>query len=303
MQSIVESAPKPKRGNPYRDANGRLTSKDKAVYDIRANPNHDKKGRFAKRPSTATHLGGEHDRTADVIVHMRDANADNGFYTPGEHDFSDPVDHQLAAISKMRGFDKHPTKGDIDSVIANGGTEIHRGLIDGKGKTAGQLESEFKTGPYEPGTGNYGNGFYFSTSPGIAKMYADAPIARAGYDAKSVSGGKTLRAALKPEAKIVHLDDLKAEKQEWFKQNKDNVDWDVISKNFIADEGKIHPAMLDLTNDPGHFATMMGYDAIRVPLKNRSTDKANAARIKRRIGSDDLGDEIVVLNRGMLVVE
>jgi hypothetical protein len=39
LQSIVESAPK-KRGNPYRDANGRLTSKANAVYDIRANPNH-----------------------------------------------------------------------------------------------------------------------------------------------------------------------------------------------------------------------------------------------------------------------
>jgi len=48
----VESAPKKKRGNPYRDANGRMTSKDKAVYDIRANPYHDKAGKFAKHSSS-----------------------------------------------------------------------------------------------------------------------------------------------------------------------------------------------------------------------------------------------------------
>lgn len=46
----MESAPK-KRGNPYRDANGKLTSKDKAVYDIRANPYHDKAGKFASKGS------------------------------------------------------------------------------------------------------------------------------------------------------------------------------------------------------------------------------------------------------------
>jgi hypothetical protein len=44
----VESAPKPKRGNPYRDANGRLTSKANAVYDIRVSPYHNPKEGFAK---------------------------------------------------------------------------------------------------------------------------------------------------------------------------------------------------------------------------------------------------------------
>jgi hypothetical protein len=53
LQVIVESAPK-KRGNPYRDANGRLTSKANAVYDVRTkggNPYHDKAGKFASKSS------------------------------------------------------------------------------------------------------------------------------------------------------------------------------------------------------------------------------------------------------------
>jgi hypothetical protein len=299
----VESAPK-KRGNPYRDANGRLTSKDKAVIDIREqriNTKHDNKGRFAKHASTATHLNSEHDKTVEFSQKMLDTSAPTKLYP--SHDSGDPIDRQLAALAGERGFNAKPTKGDIDKTIADGGLEIHRGIVSSQTHTSESIEKGFKDGEYEPGMGNYGNGFYFSTSKGIAQMYADAPIARDGYNAKSRPGGRLMRAALHKDAKVVEYEDLLAEREEWWKQHKSNVDWDIFSKNFKADPGKIHPAFTDATRNPGAFATLMGYDAIRVRLKSRRTDRANAARIKRRIGSDDLGDEIVVLNRGMVVVE
>lgn len=299
----MESAPK-KRGNPYRDANGKITSKANAVYDIREqriNTKHDSKGRFAKHASTATHLNTEHDKTVEFSQKMLDTSAPSRLYP--EHNFNDPVDRQLGALGSERGFDKKPIKGSVDAAVADGGIEIHRGVTGSKTHSAESIEKGFREGDYEPGQGNYGNGFYFSTSKGIAKMYADAPIAKVGYDAKSVSGGRVMRAALHKNAKIVEYEDLLAEREEWWKQHKSNVDWDVITKDFKADPGKIHPAFTDATRNPGAFATLMGYDAIRVKLKSRRTDRANAARIKRRIGSDDLGDEIVVLNRGMVVVE
>jgi hypothetical protein len=60
---------------------------------------------------------------------------------------------------------------------------------------------------------------------------------------------------------------------------------------------------MNAMNDPGHFAATLGYDAIIVPLKNRPNDSRNKARIQKKIGNNDLGDEIVVLNRGALVVD
>jgi len=220
-------------------------------------------------------------------------------------DFNDPVSDPLVAIGKRQGFDAKPTKGSVDDTIKNGGVEIHRGLIphERSGKSSADLENEFVNGQYAPGKGNYGNGYYFSTSPGIAKMYSKAPVASTGYNAKGVSGGRVVRAALKPDAKVAHYEDIQKMKKEWYKKHRDKIHWDTHSTNYIVPKDKISPTVMDAVNDPGHFAAAMGYDAIRVPLKDRPTDRRNRANIKKKIGSDDLGDEIVVLNRGALVVD
>lgn len=242
------------------------------------------------------------DQTKWAIDSDRDLNVD-GPFTYG--DFNDPVSKPLVSIGTKQGFDGKPQKGSVDDAIKDGGTEIHRGIIphSASGTSAEDIEHKMIDGKYEPGKGVYGNGYYFSTSKGIAEMYSKAPVSKAGYTAKPVKGGKVIRAALHKDARIVDYDTVKQEHSKWRQGIKDDIHYDTFSTNFIIPPGKISPSMVDSMQDPGHFAALMGYDAIRVPLKNRSTDKSNKSRIKKKIGSDDLGDEIIVLNRTALVVD
>jgi hypothetical protein len=288
-----------------------MTSKANAVYDIRANPYHDNKGKFAKKAGPVyTKLENvPHDHTATVATKLNDVseNVHNELVGLGPVNWSDPRDHTMAGMAKVTGMDGKPTKGDVNATIAAGGREIHRGIVPFKGaegvdaKSSEQIIDGFKDGPYQPGTGNHGSGFYFTTSPEMAKYYAKGPVAREGFRAKPVTGGKTHRAALKPDAKIIDFGDLQNLQKEWRKEHNPNIDWDTITNDFKASPGKLNPAILDHINSPGQFAAMMGYDAIEVPLKYR-TDKSYKKRLQKLIGSDDLGNEIVVINRGALVV-
>jgi hypothetical protein len=306
----VESAPK-KRGNPYRDANGRMTSKANAVYDVRFNKAHDKLGRFAKKPDPVyTKLSDvPHDHTATVAAKLQDTgeNVHNELVGLGPTNWSDPRDHSMAGMAKITGMDGKPTKGDVDGTIAAGGREIHRGILPFRGaegidpKSSEEIIDGFKNGPYEPGTGNHGSGFYFTTSPEMASYYAKGPVAREGFRAKPVKGGKTYRAALKPDAKVIDYGDLQNLQKTWFTENKSKLDNEYYKHDYKAEPGKIHPAILDHVNSPGAFAAMMGYDAIEVPLQYR-TDRRYKKRLQKLIGSEDLGNEIVVINRGALVV-
>jgi hypothetical protein len=265
----------------------------------RANPNHDKAGKFAAKNGTP--VSGS-DQTQWAIDTDRDLNKSSPF---DYGDFNDPVSRPLVGIATQQGFHGQPQKGSVDDAIKAGGTEIHRGIIphEKSGTTAEDISEKMINGKYEPGTGNYGNGYYFSTSKGIADMYAGAPVAEKGYAAKPVKGGKVVRAALHKDAKIVDYETIKQQHQDWYKAHRDNIHFDTHSTNYIIPPGKISPRMMDGVNDPGHFAALMGWDAIRVPLKDRPSDRRNKARIKKKIGNDDLGDEIVVLNRTALVVD
>ena len=51
---------------------GFAQDREALAEEDRANPNHDKKGRFAKAASTATHLNSEHDKTAEYAALMND---------------------------------------------------------------------------------------------------------------------------------------------------------------------------------------------------------------------------------------
>jgi hypothetical protein len=277
------------RGNPYHDAKGKFSS-----------GGHGGKGVSGTVASEHSPVKGS-DQTTWAEEVSRDM--ENSPLNYGSLD--DPIARPLTAISHQQGFDGKPQHGSVDDAIAAGGLEIHRGIIphEKSGTSAEQIRDKMIDGPYEPGRGNYGNGYYFSTSPGIAKMYSNAPIMVQGYNAKAVKGGVTVRAALHKDAKIVDYQDIKEQHLAWAKSERERVHWNTYETNFQIPEGKVSPELLSQINDPGHFAALMGYDAIRVPLKDRSTDRRNKARIKKKIGSDDLGDEIVVLNRTALVVE
>src|SRR6476469_1696570 len=278
---------------------------DQTLREARYNKAHDKVGRFA----TKSGYKPGRDVTEKVGDLTRDGHAENGLVTQKEADFSDPRSHQLMAIAKVQGFDGKPTMGSVDDAVANGALEVHRGLVPFggsktvKAKTAEQMRDDFLGGAYESGTGNHGNGFYFTTSAGIAKMYSGASVSKAGYGAKAVSGGVTFRAALRKDAKVVSYKDIQAEQREWYAANKDRIYWDGYKTDFQIPKGKLSPTVGDSSMDPGLFAAMKGYDAIRVPLADRPSDRRNAAKIRKKIGDTDLGDEIIVINRTALIVE
>lgn len=287
-----------------------LDAMKKIAAEARTNPYHSKTdGKFASRPGIATSEV-PNNQSAKVADLMKDTsgNVNNDLLDNNrETDWSNPIDYRMMGMAKVTGLSGPPTHGDVDAAIADGAREIHRGVLPFKGsksldaKSSDQIIDEFKTGPYEPGTGNHGSGFYFTTSKPVADYYAKGPVARQGFKAKTVEGGKTMRAALKKDAKVIEFGDLEKLQKQWHLENKANFDHEVIMNGFKARPGMIHAAVTDLTFEPGKFAAMMGYDAIEVPLKYR-TDKGYKKRLQKLIGSDDLGNEIVVINRGALIV-
>lgn len=271
----------------------------------------DARGRFAGgitttvlgddgRHHTSAHVTGT-DQSDWTIEAVRDGNRTP---FPYREDFGDPRDETLMVQAAQQGFDGLPVRGDVDAAVAAGGVQIHRGLLDStwNGKSAQDLADDFTGGPYEPGTGVHGNGYYFTTSPGVAAMYADRRVSHGGYDAPSTEGGVVVRAALHPQARIVDYDDLVAEAKATWQQWHDRFDHQVLTNDFTARDGMINPGIDIVLYDPGRFAAMRGYDAIRVPLSARQADRRNRKRIAKITGSDDLGDEYVVVNRTAVIV-
>lgn len=311
----MESASR-KRGNPYRDANGKFCSRDRAKYivdndgnlvEIRHLPGkHDQK-EHGRPKRTPTNPKPPKDATDWVRAQDKDLNTGAPRAFDYRNSYSDPVSRPLVSIAAHQGFTGKPKKGNVDDVLANGGLEIHRGVIPHKrsGTSAEEIDNKLVNGPYEPGKGNYGSGYYFTTSPGIARMYADRPIAGdgGGYNAKSVTGGVTRRAALPKDAKIIDYHEIEPMQRKWQKETHAMTHFNTHSTNYIVPKDKVSPVVLDAMSDPGHFAAAMGFDAIRVPPRDREQDRRNKGRILKFTGEKTLGDEIVVLNRSVLVVD
>lgn len=220
-------------------------------------------------------------------------------------DLTDPRDTTLIAIAKRQGFDGKPTIGSIDETVAAGGVEIHRGVVHFKGSSTmkpvkgGEQIERFKSGEYEAGTGIYGNGFYFSSSRRVGRYYATW---NGGY-------GGEVRAALKPGAKVVDYDQLKVEMAEW-KQSiapKTQNIADLYKADFKTPSDQYSPHLVDyVMADPGRFAAMKGYDAIKVVGKQDGAPPVKGEPMASRPGERkkwSAHDQYVLLNRTAIVVE
>ena len=106
------------------------------------------------------------------------------------------ADGRLAALAAAQGYDALPTvlpKADIDKLIATGDYwVVYRGVKDGGGKTAKQINDDLRYGDAYFGKGIFGNGYYFSTVERTARQYA------AGYYG---SGGSIVRALIPKDIK------------------------------------------------------------------------------------------------------
>lgn len=89
------------------------------------------------------------------------------------------ADERLAAISAIQGFNDTPTvmsKREMDKLVASGEyIETWRGVMPGGGKSAAQIQEEFRSGPAWYGTGIFGNGYYLATQKRVAEQYASGP--------------------------------------------------------------------------------------------------------------------------------
>lgn len=155
-----------------------------------------------------------------------------------------PWDVGIQHVGRMQGFDAPATKvskAEMDDLVKNGALEIHRGVHEpyyGDPISVNDVLSTADDGEYQPGHGIYGNGWYFSVNPNVADIY--------GGDA-----GLGMRAALKPDAKLIEYDEaLKLMSKE---------------RTSLTQEDGIHP---EFTNgwgrDVGRWAVTKGYDGISV---------------------------------------
>lgn len=199
-------------------------------------------------------------------------------------ELGDPRDGSLRHIGTRQGFDGLPvtvSEKEIDIELTRGGTEIWRGTTDWPGnsalaaRSARDVDRAFRSGAYEPGTGIYGNGYYFSVAERVAKHYAGKK-------------GVITRAVLRAGARVIDYDELMAIVDRMF--DDPNLDL-VLRNNVIA--------------DPGRAAAVLGYDAIRVVGKQDGAPYVKGeASAKNSMGHRFSAHvQYVILNRTALLVE
>lgn len=214
------------------------------------------------------------------------------------------ADVTLGAILAKQGFDGKPTvvsQDEFDRALSDGEVEeTFRGL---HGSRAAQYAEQFRSGELHTGTGIHGNGTYVTTSRAEANNHA--------------GGGTVLRVGLKRDANVVTDTALRTEMDAYRRANKDRtkrveeLDREMRQKAMDVDDddtaGRIAVydrykklknealgAEYQVRDDPGRFAALRGYDAIRVT--DRELSGASSAA-----GADD--QELVILNRTALIVE
>lgn len=164
-----------------------------------------------------------------------------------------PRVEQFSAILRRQGFDRPATVTDargIDAVVDDGGVELFRGSSAERARAL--AEGELSAAGDAMGAGAFGRGIYAGGRE-VAERYA-AP------------DGLT-RMALRPDAKVITMEDLKALREQMLPSWTDQ-----------------QAAMF---YDPGQFAAALGYDAIAYGAKG-------APLIERNF---------VILNRSALVIE
>lgn len=196
-------------------------------------------------------------------------------------------DDRLKAILKAQGFTAKPTvlSADDFAVLEQLGTPIiHRGLTASSTKSVDQMIKEFKDGEMYVGTGVAGNGVYAGTDLNYVIKYAgDNP-------------DNVITMALSPTAKTIDIEEAKRQAQAasaafYDKAFKRQASPGSLStpemQKFVDSFGDITEEQARqlgiLFRDPGRYAAMNGYDAIK--------------------HVDDDGGIYVILNRGALRVK
>jgi hypothetical protein len=138
------------------------------------------------------------------------------------------------------------------------------------------------------GSGIYGNGVYFSGARDVAEAFSltypgtTKKVGVIGPD-DIVPGGRLIRSAINPDARIVDYAELEKLKTAWFQRH----------------GIEVPPAMADQLRDPGRMAAMLGYDVIRVTgmQDGHWRPLANGGKVRSK------SPQYIVLNRAAMIVE
>jgi hypothetical protein len=185
----------------------------------------------------------------------------------------------LKKVLDEQGFNGKPvvvSSAEYQKAIDSGAVPLHRGVAGDTPKQVDEFVTQLIDGesPYV-GRGMFGDGTYFTDTPTTALKFAKED--RVG---NPINFGKTIDAALSPQARIIDLEDIQREFQ---------------------NTGRMSPAQRDLFysypqdfyEDASMWAASQGYDAIR---------------IKNPVVNWQAGDAIpdvytIVLNRTALIVK
>lgn len=153
------------------------------------------------------------------------------------------ADAVLEMIVGLQGFDGLPGLVETTEELPVGDV-LHRGVIAMGGQTAGDLAETFRTGGFFIGTGMYGNGIYVTSNLDLALNT---------YAVDDESGLLTM--ALRPEANIIDLKDLKPLAEQLHKVMTEQLGWPARNA-------------YQITNNNGRVAAILGYDGYRPDLED-----------------------------------
>jgi hypothetical protein len=152
-------------------------------------------------------------------------------------------DQGLLALLEKAGVDKPGTLVSQEEFDKLDWPKTYRGLKENDGspeEAAGKVKQyadDWKTGPFYPGTGMYGNGAYSAANREVAEKYAEG------------TRGELLQIAIRPEAKMIDVNKLMG----------------MLDKEFAGRTDDPLFALFD--KDPSKYAVAKGYD---IMTKDRS---------------------------------
>lgn len=131
-------------------------------------------------------------------------------------------DRVLKRIAQLQGFDAKPSQGGIDP----GGQSLYRGMPP-------EHAEQLLHGDYYAGAGTHGSGYYTTTRPERAGLYAAGEVTH--------DSGTSYEMQLHPDAKVADEDDM------YDAAEKLPADWKEITGG----------------DDPSRVAALLGYDAVK----------------------------------------
>jgi 8-oxo-dGTP pyrophosphatase MutT (NUDIX family) len=171
-------------------------------------------------------------------------------------------DGRLAAIGAMQGFDDTPTvvsKKEMDRLLATGDyIEVWRGVRGTwGGKTAAEINEEFRSGPAWYGRGIFGNGYYFASDKKV--------VTNGRYD--DGTKNSVLRALIPISARIVKHDDARREST-------------AIASPRSKAKGRKHED--GTLYDEGRYAAAKGHDGIEIPSGSSARGGGGSGHVARQ---------------------